>query len=282
MLAVSSLLLAVSAVAAAPQAPAKCDLIDYAAWHEEPDQQWDFRWPAASAPTLTIIGAEHSRDPAHEQFTRIARNFVTAKPTLAFFEGPDRGIRADAETTIRETGEAGYVRFLAKKAAISTRSLEPSPGAQLKSLAASFPPDQVFLFFTLREAARLRDRENKSGAQLNAAMTALLAKAAKMMPPEALPFTDLAGLTAAAARYWPHRDWRTLPASWFSPLADDNKTGGVFVAAINRADSNNRNRHMVELLTAAVKSGERPFVVVGRNHVPMQAPALKCALEAPR
>lgn len=39
------------------------------------------------------------------------------------------------------------------------------------------------------------------------------------------------------------------------------------------------NGHMVAVLAEAVREGERAFAVVGRNHVPMQAPALRCALQ---
>lgn len=262
------------ALAAAPAA--QCDVPDYAAWRETPGQSWDFAWPAAGERRLTIIGAEHLRDPANAQFRRIADAFAAAKPSLVFFEGPDRGVRAEGESTIRETGESGYVRFLATSAGIPARSLEPSPPAQMKALLAQFPPDQVLLFFVLRESARLRDREGKSGPALDSAVSALLAKIAALGAP--LPFRDVPGLESAAKGYWPARDWRSLPAAWFSPLADDKATGGVFLGAINRADSNNRNRHMAALFADAVGKGERPFVVVGRNHVPMLAPALRCRL----
>jgi hypothetical protein len=273
------------AILAGAVAPARCEALiaDYGSWREAPGQAWDFRWPAAGAAKLTLIGAEHRRDPAQPQFARISAAFAEAKPTLVFFEGPDRGVRADAETTIRETGESGYARFLAKQAGIPARSLEPFPPEQMKSLLAQFPADQVFLFFVLREAARLRDREGKSDQALDAAVAQMLTKVAPLAGAAGvpLPFSDVPGLGAAAARYWPKRDWRTFPGGWFSPLANDKETGGVFLGAVNRADSNNRNRHMVRLFSEAVKAGERPFVVVGRNHVPMQARALACALSAP-
>jgi hypothetical protein len=96
-----------------------------------------------------------------------------------------------------------------------------------------------------------------------------------------LPFDDLAGLDKAFSRYWPDRDWRTADAAWFSPLADDAATGGRFMAAVNRADSSNRNRHLLQSLRDAVAAGQRPFVLLGRNHVPMLAPALDCTLRAP-
>ena len=50
------------------------------------------------------------------------------------------------------------------------------------------------------------------------------------------------------------------------------------MAAINAASSEARNAHMYRVLSRAALSGERVFAVVGRNHVPMQAEALRCAL----
>lgn len=269
-------MMAVGMPAAEAQPPARCEalLADYAGWREAPGQKWDYE-----SAKLVLIGAEHVRDPAHPQFGRIAAAFDRAKPNLVLFEGPDRGEKEDAEATIRAAGESGYVRFLGKQAGLRTLSLEPSPPAQVKALLSQFPADQVLLFFVLREAARLRDREGLSGAALDSAVARLLDKLKPMGPAIgiSLPFSDVAELGVSAARYWPGRDWRTIASDWFSPLADDKETGGRFLAAINRADSNNRNRHMLALIAAASKAGEKPFVVVGRNHVPMLTPALRCA-----
>jgi hypothetical protein len=269
-----------AALAAAPSdtrlEAASCPQVaDYATWREAPDQQWDFR-----SPKLTVIGAVHSREAEHEQFARMATAFRETQPTIVFFEGPDRGVRATAEETIAAAGESGYVRFLAAKAGIPARSLDPSPGAQMKALLAEFPADQVLLFFVLREAARLRDRESLKGEALDQAVGGLLQRVAGMAAAGsiALPFTDIAGLRSAFQRYWPDRDWRSTDAAWFSPSADDRATGGIFTGAINRADSTNRDRHMAALLADAVGAEGRAFVAVGRNHVPMIAPRLRCLL----
>lgn len=250
---------------------------DYAGWHPAAGQNWDYH-----SAGVTIIGAEHVRDPAHEQFARIAREFKAAQPTIAFFEGPDRGIGSDAADTIRRTGESGYLRYLAHEAGVPAHSLEPSPGKQMAELMQSFPADQVLLFFVTREAARLRDREGLKGPALDNAVATLLQRVRDLAARTqvTLPFDDLAGLDKTFSRYWPDRDWRTADAAWFSPLADDAATGGRFMAAINRADSGNRNRHLLQSLQDAVAAGQRPFVLIGRNHVPMLAPALDCMLRA--
>ena len=277
-----SLWMGLIAAAAAAQAPAEaCEarVLDYSGWRAAPDQSWDYSWMGEGGGALTLIGAEHQRDPAHPQFARIAAAFAAARPTVAFFEGPDRGVGSDVEDTIRSRGESGFVRLLAAQAQAGVRSLEPSPGDQIGALLAEHPLDQVNLFFVLREAARMRDREGKTGAALDEAVTVLIGRSVEMAARGglALPVTDLATLDAAVRRYWPDRDWRALPAGWFSPGADDS-AGGLFLGAINRSDSMNRDRHMVRQLLAAARAGERVFAVVGRNHVPMQAPALDCGL----
>ena len=271
------------AAMAAAQAPAdscQARVLDYSGWAEAPGQSWDYHWSSEGSGALTIFGAEHQRDPAHPQFARIAAAYAEAAPDLIFFEGPDRGIADNPEETIRTRGESGYARFLATRGEADIRSLEPSPGEQMAMLLAAHPLDQVNLFFVLREAARLRDREGRNGTALYEAVATLIGRSVEMAGRAGvtLPVTDLASLETLARRYWPDRDWRALPGDWFSPGADDTRTGGQFLGAINRTDSMNRDRHMVRQLVEAVRSGRRVFAVVGRNHVPMQAPALDCAL----
>ena len=272
------MLILLAAAALAPISDAKSamsarcpDVVDYSNWKEAAGQDWDFR-----SDKLTVIGANHSRVPDDEQFARIAAEFSKVRPTVVFFEGPDRGVRSNAEETIRETGESGYVRWLASQAGVPARGLEPSPAEQFERLGEQYPADQIMLFFVLREATRLRDRENVTGAALEERIGQLMQKAGAMGLK--LPVSDVAGLQAAFEHYWPGRSWIAADANWFSPTANDERTGGIFMAAINRADSSNRNRRLVHILAEAVSSGERPFVVIGRNHVPMIAPALDCLL----
>jgi hypothetical protein len=259
------------------EGPACAAIPDYASWKEEPGQVWDYRGNG-----IVVIGAVHTRDPAHEQFARIATMFEREKPTVAFFEGPDRGIAPTSEETIRTAGESGYLRFLASAKGVETRSLEPSPGEQMKALLTDFPADQVLLFFVLREATRLGDREGLSGETLAAAVGKLLGRVREMAAAagQPLPFGDIGGLQSRFQHYWPGRDWKTADARWFSPTADDAETGGVFAGRINRADSANRDRHMAALLSRAAAESRRPIAVVGRNHVPMLAPQLDCAAAA--
>lgn len=263
---------------AAQTAPCEAKLLAYADWSPRPNQSWDLALSAPGGGSITLIGAQHLRDPDHTQFARIDAAFAAAKPTLIFFEGPDRGTAESADAAIRNMGESGYARFLAKQAGVPAASLEPSPIEQIAALRGTFSDDRILLFFILREAARIRDRDGKSAEALDAAMGAMLGKALPMAAKAGLQtsVTDLASLGAAAQREWPGRDWRTLPADWFSPIARDPRAG--FLTAINAADSGFRNAHMLRRFADAALKGDKVFVVVGRNHVPMLEPALRCAL----
>jgi hypothetical protein len=252
-------------------------IVPYAGWHEASGQTWSFAASATDGSSVTVFGAQHSRDPADAQVAAIAEAFANARPTAVFFEGPDRGLAASAEEAVRTQGESGYARFLAAKAGLIAKTLEPGPAELMASLKTHFDADQVMLFFVLRETARLRDREHLSGAPLDAAVTKLLEKAAPLALKAGLAtsITDVASLAAATRKQWRNLDWSALPSAWFSP--GEGPAEAKFLPAMNTAVSEARNRHMVRLFTTAAQGGGRVFVVVGRNHVPMIAPALECA-----
>ena len=226
---------------------------------------------------LTYFGSSHSDDPADPMFAKIDAAWERAKPTIAFYEGPDRPIFDDRDETIRRTGESGYVRFLAKKAGIPVARLEPSPKAQVEYLATKFSREQVELFFVLREAARLRERKELGEAEIRAAIGQLMERGAQMGLVGEI--TSVEKLQAAYARHWKSPEqWWQAPSAWFDPLKPSSETGGLFTNEVNRESSHYRDIHMVEALSKAAREGHRVFAVVGRDHVPQQAAALRCSL----
>ena len=142
-----------------------------------------------------------------------------------------------------------------------------------------FSAEQVKLFYVLREAARLRERRKLPEAELRAAIAELLARASQLKSIGSV-ITNLDELDAAYRRYWKSPEhWWQAPEPWFDPLNTSANTGGIFTNEINQMSSEYRNLHMYEVLAKAALSGKRVFAVVGGNHVPMQEPALRCALQ---
>ncbi len=272
-----------TAMAQAPKA-ATCEenLISYRHWKETPTTEWSLQLNAKNGGNLQYIGAAHSDDAAHTQFRTMRQAWEAQKPTIAFFEGPDRGTADSEAETIKRFGESGYVRYLAKAAGIKTQSLEPSPQEEVNYIISlgKFTPEQIKLFYILREASRLRERKGMNEEQIKAAMTQLLQKANSMIPAFASVLPDVESLQPAYNKYWSTpANWWEAPASWFDPLKDGQITGGKFTNAINLHSSEFRNLHMYRLLSDAVLRGEKVFAVVGKNHVPMQAQAIRCALQ---
>ncbi|RNI25644.1 hypothetical protein [Rufibacter latericius] len=276
-------LLFLSSRSMAQPAASECDsrLLSYKDWKETCSTQWTLSLGTPESGNLQYIGASHSTDPVHEQFAQIEMTWDIQQPTLVFFEGPNRGTSPSEDETIREMGESGFVRFLAQADGIKTQSLEMSPQDEVDQLLKTgrFSKEQVKLFFLLREASRLRDRKNLNEEQLKAAIGQLLPKANSMIKGFDQVIPDVASLQVAYQKYWTSpANWWEAPANWFTPTGDGQETGGKFTHEINRLNSENRDLHMYRLLSEAVLRGERVLAVVGRNHVPMQAEALKCAL----
>ena len=260
--------------------PVRCvdKLVAYDKWEKLKNPVFLLELPATSDGALDY-GAVHSTDVKHKQFREIEEAWVKTKPEIAFYEGPNRPIFDSREETIQKTGESGFVRFLAKRDAVPFVTLEPSPTEEFKFIQQKYSFEQTMLFFVLRETARLRDRQNLPEDKLKQAVSQLLGRARKIEGLENTP-ADLSEIEAAYKRYWKTpANWWEAPQTWFDPLKNSKDTGGIFTNEINKRSSEFRNLYMYQSLAKKVLEGKKIFTVVGRNHVPMQAHALKCALK---
>src|SRR5687768_8168245 len=66
-------------------------LVSYLDWKETPDTRWSLVINEETGTRLNYIGAKHSDDTNDPQFIVIKEAWQAQKPTIAFFEGPDRG-----------------------------------------------------------------------------------------------------------------------------------------------------------------------------------------------
>jgi hypothetical protein len=255
-----------------------CDrrVIPYSARDQVKDGTFLLERSTRAGGVLLYYGAAHSRDPQHPQFAEIEARWKGLKPTVAFYEGPARPIADSATDTIMRFGESGYVRWLARRDGARVERLEPEVQSEVAYLLEDFPPEQVKLFFVLRETSRLREAERMTEQELSTAITALLARAAALKGIDQV-ITSVEELQNAYRKYWSEpANWWQAPSRWFDPTPAD--VGGIFTNSVNMASSHFRNLHMYRILAREALGGERVFAVVGSNHVPMQRPALECAL----
>lgn len=252
------------------------ELVGYRDWTEAKDQEWHFTQSVDNGGAIYYFGASHSDDPSHPQFDEIEAAYTAFGPTVVFYEGPERPLEDSRDSVITRYGESGFARYLASLHGAAVKRLEPSPIEEMNHVLAAFTAEQATLFYVLREASRFRERKDMDRKELRDAISELLARAGSMMD---LPIKTIDDLQAAYAKYWEEpAEWWQAPTRWFTPGDASEETGGIFTNDVNRVSSEFRNRHMYEVLARDVLAGERVFAVVGRNLVPMQAPALACAL----
>jgi len=250
-------------------------IIKHKDWKKTENTQWEIHLKNNKG-SLLYYGAEHLDDPAHAQFKAIKQRWDRFKPTVAFFEGPDRGIAANDTLTIQKFGESGYVRFLAKQAGVKTVGLEPSPVALYAYLCSKYPQQQVDLYLLSKEATRLRTRKELNKEQITVELNKIIAVSTKMLGKE-LAIQTIDQLAEVFKQQFGNTlAWWEAPSSWFDPRDTDENTS--FTNKLATLSTEYRNIYMVGILAEYVNKGEKVFAVIGRNHVPLQEPALKYAI----
>ncbi|HEY1024129.1 MAG TPA: hypothetical protein VGE26_03110 [Sphingobacteriaceae bacterium] len=275
-----SIMLGIMSASNGQTSPCDDRVIKHRSWTQSDTTQWNFQMKSSGKGELVYFGASHEDDPHHEQFAEITKKWNKFTPTIAFFEGPDRGIGSDDSSTIRKFGESGYVRFLATKAGIRSITLEPAFANTYQHLIAHFPQEQVDIYMMTKEAMRLRTRKGFSEEQLASELTKMLNVLPNMLGNVKLSINSVDELNTAFTKYWGNKlEWWQAPQEWFDPVKRSADTGGIFTNEINTLSSDYRDIFMYKVIAEYVNKGEKVFAVVGRNHVPLQKPALQCAIK---
>lgn len=222
---------------------------------------------------LLYFGARHVYDPKSEQVTEIETLWKEFRPTIAYHESTGTSLSNTSDEAVRTSGESGLVRFLAARDDVPWFSLEPNRRDEVAMFLKSYNPEQVRVFFVLRQVPQFRER--KADESIEAFMTTYLHNLSYVPGLENSPPGNIAELDKSCKWLWPQlADWRTADRSWSDPVAKN-----AYTNQIARLSSEFRDLHMIRLLTEKVKQGERVFAVVGGSHVVMQEPALRAALK---
>ena len=229
---------------------------------------------------LLYFGANHTYDPNDPEIRQIEKEWKKFKPEIAFFEG------ADPETTpamvmsreeIRGSGEPSLVLFLASRDSVPVKSLEPAQKDEIALLLKKYTPEQVKVFYTLRQIPEFRRGQHNETIETYAkgVLAWLSSKPELRGKPrtvDELQVISTALLTQLA-------DWRDVPQEWFDPASTQGLT---YLNDVSRQLSEFRDRHMLTLLTEQVAQGRRVFALVGASHVVMQERAVRAAIKAKR
>jgi hypothetical protein len=220
---------------------------------------------------LLYFGAQHIYDPKNAQTAQIEKLWKEFRPTVAYHESSGTSLSKTVEDAVGKSGESGLVVFLAARDKVPVFTLEPNRNDEVAMMLKTYTPEQVKLFFVLRQVPQFRDRKNDQ--TLEDFMTTFLRNVSYIAGLEnAMPNT-IAELDKSSLWLSPQlQEWRTADRSWSDPVATK-----AYTNQIARLSSEFRDLHMVKLLIDKVKQGERVFAVVGGTHVVMQERVLKAA-----
>lgn len=228
---------------------------------------------------LLYVGSRHSIDPKAPEFGEFEKAWNDFKPTMAFFEGSGHSVEATRDESIVKDGEAGLVRFLAARDKVPATSLEPKRQDEVNYLLTKFSAEQVKLFYVLRVIQEDRVIYKRSEAELRAELGPILDRFSRFKGLDAV-VRNGAEFERAYERYWNSSpNWWEAPSAWFDPRVSSSQTGGVFTNEVNQESSSFRDINMYTVLVKATLEGNRVFAIVGRDHIPMQELALRCALK---
>lgn len=242
-------------------------------WKETSKTKWEVYLKAKKG-SLCYIGAEHLDQPHHPQFKKIEKEWLKFGPSIALYEGPDRGIAESDSITISKFGESGYVRYLAKQKGIPTKSLEPNTADLYQYLTSKKDQLLVDLYMLSKEAMRLRTRKGLKKAELEKELTTMLGMVDKMLG-RRISIQSLQQLEVEFEKQFGKTyAWWEAPADWFDPQSDSNRVTNQLATL----STEYRDIYMVKLISDLVNQGEKVFAVVGRNHVPLQEQAIRYAV----
>jgi len=235
---------------------------------------------ARNGAELTYFGVRHTYDPADTQLVSLRREFDASKPTIVFYEGTGTRTPETADEAVRADGEPALARFLARAAGVPARSLEPSRADEVAALLAHFSAEELAMFYALRPVVELRTRVGVVGSSLDSSLVRQLV-AVHRIPGLQSALPDTAALRSSFAQRFPGIDMMALPPDWFDPARLSDDVPKRLFNGINYESSMFRDVYIYRLLAStALDSSARIFAEVGRDHIPAQAAALRCALDA--
>jgi hypothetical protein len=220
---------------------------------------------------LLYFGAQHTSDPRDPQLVALEKLWDEFSPDLAFNEGGDPPVSHSRDDAITHYGEAGLVRWLAGRHMVPVSSIDLSRDRQVKALQASWPSEQVKLFFLMRA---LLPCERRQGCDLPAEVNRILPIINSTTGITSAPNSS-EDFEQALADISPPASSSNDHAQWFDPTQDGHPFN-----AMAREVEDARDRHMIDVLSMALRQGHHVFAVVGGSHVARQEPMLRRVVKA--
>jgi hypothetical protein len=182
-------------------------------------------------------------------------------------EGGNPPFAATVAEAVTQYGEAGLIRFLARRDDVPVVSIDPSRSEETAYWSKTYTREQIKMFFLVRGVAQ--QIQNHDPAKVDDELNRILGINHEA-PGLAVPPRTAYEFVRIYRQYFPDGDYKSAKISWFDPMKSETLFNDMA-----RMSSEYRDRYMVAMLQRHLREGERVFAVVGGTHVVMQEPALK-------
>lgn len=215
---------------------------------------------------VMAFGAEHTFDPAHQQFPVMKENWEKFSPTIAMVEGNLDLILTWFFDPVKASGEGGYTQKMAKAKGIKLYSWEPGRDAEIDHVLKHFDPKHVSFFYCLRPYHNKWG--NFSKTEQDKKMQSLIAKRTN--------YKTLKGVITSVEQF--DSLWKAdhpNEVSWRNYKHPQNGWPKGILEEIAEATNSVRDENMCRSIIELVNKGERVFISMGSSHAPRIERTLK-------
>lgn len=146
-------------------------------------------------------------------------------------------------------------------------TFEPSFDEEVSHVLKTYSPQQVKVFYALRQVAEAR--VGAGSAPLDDRISDWLSNYLPALGLKGAP-NNLAELAAACKSLFPElTDWHKVSEDWFDPTQS-----GHYTNELANDSGMFRDQHIFRVLVDRARRGDRVFAVIGASHVVVQEPAL--------
>jgi len=240
---------------------------------------------------VTYFGAEHNHNPESPMFNRIGAEFTKADPQIVFVEGMyfsqggkqkaiEKYKNTNRESVIKNHGESVYVFKLAADAGIEVDSPESSLSDEITFLLQQeFSKEHIFCFYGYRQINGLHRLADKS--KFNEELTRYILIFQRDSQWKDFDYSPK-HLEKIGKSVWGEvrGDVMINDGCRTTPVQPEDKKLFTVINQINQEVTHFRDCNVVRMITKALETHDRLFIIFGSTHAVMQEPSLRYLAES--
>ena len=225
---------------------------------------------------LVYYGAKHSFNPADSMFKEIEKRFNDLKPDIAFNEGGNEWpIINDRDSTIKLTGDPGFIRYLCRKNNVQVVSIDPSERLEYEHLLTKYKKLDVLLMYFCRQIDQLQHQVDISDAFFIKNMNGFLSDLKSQGMPLTVEEIQFNFIKSYYEKFFNLEfNWKEFDPANYQPIY--SKT---LLNEICRESTYFRDRFIINRIEVTLKTKDKIFVVMGGSHLVIQEPVLRFIMD---